>query len=373
MVRTDEFDYDLPEDLIAVTPVERRDESRLLVLDRGDGSVLHRCFGDLPDFLRPGDVLVMNDARVLPARLSARRETGGRVELLLVRRLEEGPREDRRWSAMVRGGRRLSPGEVLSLPGACRAIELCDRLAGGRWVVSLGPAAAERAILDAGSMPLPPYIVRSRRRRGMPEELPALDRERYQTVYAACDGAVAAPTAGLHFTEGLLDRVRERGVRTCTLSLLVGPGTFRPVKAVNAEEHELEAEFFRLPAGAARVVADALREGRRVVAIGTTTCRVLEHVARDGRWEEREGWTDLFVYPPYEFKVVDALVTNFHLPRSTLLMLVSALAGREPVLAAYREAVRLGYRFYSYGDAMFITPETPARVRRRELQGRQDA
>ncbi len=344
MTRVALFDYDLPEDLIAAVPAARRDESRLMVLDRQGGAMAHRRFFELPDLLRAGDLLVMNDARVLPARLSARRATGGAVEVLLVRPEGAGAC----WLAMLRSSGSLREGEALTGEGGAPDVTLVESRGQGCWSVELaGP-------LSGGRMPLPPYIVRSRRRLGLPEQMPELDAERYQTVYARREGAVAAPTAGLHFTDELLGRIRERGVTTCTLSLLVGPGTFRPVKCDEVEDHALDAEFYHLPQGTAEAVRAALSEGRRVVATGTTTCRVLEHVARTGRYEEHEGWTDLFIYPPFEFRAVGALITNFHLPRSTLLMLVAAFAGRERVLAAYAEAVREGYRFYSYGDAMLI-------------------
>ncbi len=344
MTRVSLFDYDLPEDLIAAVPAARRDESRLMVLDRASGATGHRRFFDLPELLRDGDLLVMNDARVLPARLNARRATGGAVELLLVRP-EDG---EGRWLAMLRSSGSLREGEVLAGEEGAPNVMLVEGRGEGYWLVEVaGPLAG-------GRLPLPPYIVRRRRRLGLPEQMPELDAERYQTVYARRDGAVAAPTAGLHFTDEVLARIRERGVQVRTLSLLVGPGTFRPVKCDEVEEHALDAEFYHLPAETAQAVRAALEEGRRVVATGTTSCRVLEHVARTGRFEEHEGWTDLFIYPPFEFRAVGALITNFHLPRSTLLMLVAAFAGRERVLAAYEQAVRDGYRFYSYGDAMFI-------------------
>jgi len=346
------FDYELPEELIAATPAARRDRSRLLVLERASGAVSHRRFSDLPGLLRRGDLLVMNDARVLPARLTARRRTGGALEILLVRPVEGRGEGGPLWLAMVRGGGRLAEGERVALQPDGPELRMVRRSRDGYWTVELGQEAP--ALLEAGSMPLPPYIVRARRRRGLPEEMPELDRERYQTVYARRDGAVAAPTAGLHFTEELLRRVEECGVERRMLTLLVGPGTFRPVRAAAVEEHRLDAEFFHLPGPTASAVGDALAQGRRVVATGTTCCRVLEHVARGGAWREQSGWTDLFIYPPFEFRAVGALITNFHLPRSTLLMLVCAFAGRQKVLAAYREAVREGYRFYSYGDAMFI-------------------
>jgi len=344
MTRVSLFDYDLPEDLIAAVPAARRDESRLMVLDREGGATAHRRFFDLPDLLRAGDLLVMNDARVLPVRLSARRATGGAVEVLLVR--PEGA--ERRWLAMLRSSGSLREGEALAGEEGAPDVTLVEKRGEGYWTVEVaGP-------LSGGRMPLPPYIVRQRRRQGLPEQMPELDAERYQTVYARRDGAVAAPTAGLHFTDALLGRVRQRGVEARTLSLLVGPGTFRPVKCEEVEDHALDAEFYHLPRETAEAVQAALSEGRRVIATGTTTCRVLEQVARTGRYEEHEDWTNLFIYPPFEFRAVGALITNFHLPRSTLLMLVAAFAGRERVLAAYERAVREGYRFYSYGDAMFI-------------------
>ncbi len=353
MMKTELFDYDLPEDLVAAVPAERREQARLLVLDRGSGAARHRRFHELPGLLDAGDVLVVNDARVLPARLAARRATGGAAEILLVRREGGTGAEGEPWLAMVSGSARLHEGETLVVEGSSEAITLRERKGDGYWVVSLEAGAAE-GLLGSGWMPLPPYVRRARRRLGMPERMPELDRDRYQTVFARRPGAVAAPTAGLHFTEDLLARVRQGGVEVCVLSLMVGPGTFRPVRSEDVEEHRLEAEFFHLPGETARAVEDALREGRRVIATGTTTCRVLEYVARTGRWAEQSGWTDLYIHPPFEFRVVGGLITNFHLPRSTLLMLVSAFAGRERVLAAYAEAVRERYRFYSYGDAMFV-------------------
>ncbi|MFO7830351.1 MAG: S-adenosylmethionine:tRNA ribosyltransferase-isomerase, partial [Desulfuromonadaceae bacterium] len=247
----------------------------------------------------------------------------------------------------------LRPGEVLALEGAGGRVELIEDRGGGHWTVRLPDGGAEAAMRE-GAVPLPPYILRARKDLGMPTRMPELDQERYQTVYAERPGAVAAPTAGLHFTPELLDELSAAGVEVHMLTLMVGPGTFRPVRAERAEDHDLEAERFRLPAETARAVARALEDGRRIIATGTTTCRVLEYVARRGEWDEQEGWTDLYIYPPFAFRVVDALITNFHLPRSTLLMLVSAFAGRESVLAAYEEAVRERYRFYSYGDAMLI-------------------
>ena len=354
MTGTDQFDYMLPEHLVAAVPAARRDESRLMVLDRASGALQHRSFRDLPDFLRRGDLLILNDARVLPARLKARRDTGGAVEVLLVRPAPAGARDGRQWLAMARSGGRLRPGEVLHLGEAGPGITMV-RPEGDGSIVALGDRQTPpQEVMARGTMPLPPYILKSRRRLGLSEQMPDLDRERYQTVFARREGAVAAPTAGLHFTDSLLERVRARGVHVCTLTLLVGPGTFRPVRTRRIEDHRLDAECYRMPAETARAVREALAEGRWVVATGTTCCRVLEHVARTGRWEGHDGWTDLYVYPPFEFRVLGALITNFHLPRSTLLMLVAAFAGLPQVRAAYRAAVEEQYRFYSYGDAMLI-------------------
>jgi len=358
MTDVSQFDYDLPEELVAVTPAERRDESRLLCMDRRTGVVSHGRFPDIAGLLRPGDVLVVNDARVIPARLAARRPTGGRVEALLVRPHggQTGDAQDElTWVALLNAGGSLKAGEELALDGSTARLRLVEDRGEGCWVVRLaGEGVSLARVLDAGTMPLPPYIRKARKARGMAPDLPELDRERYQTVFACHPGAVAAPTAGLHFTAALLDRLRAGGVQVCALSLLVGPGTFRPVHAARVEDHVLEAEFYHLPAETAAAVAAALAERRRVVATGTTCCRVLEYVAGRGDWREHSGWTDLYIHPPFEFRVVGALLTNFHLPRSTLLMLVSAFAGRERVLAAYQEAIAHRYRFYSYGDAMLI-------------------
>jgi len=356
------FDYELPGELVAPVPAQRRDESRLLALEQRSGAVTHLRFEELPRLLRAGDLLVVNDARVLTARLAARRSTGGKVDVLLVRQAAigpEGPRPciggDAVWLAMLRPSGRLKEGEVLHLERPGADVQLLQERGSGFWTVRFGDSAPPVGeILREGSMPLPPYILKARRRRGIPEQMPELDRTRYQTVFAKEPGAVAAPTAGLHFTKDVLDRLQDSGVLVRSLTLLVGPGTFRPVRTEQIEEHHLEPEFYHLPGETARAVASARREGRRVIATGTTCCRVLEYVARHGIWQEHSGWTDLFIYPPFEFKVVGALLTNFHLPRSTLLMLVCAFAGRERILSAYAEAIKEGYRFYSYGDAMLI-------------------
>ncbi|MDI3297693.1 MAG: tRNA preQ1(34) S-adenosylmethionine ribosyltransferase-isomerase QueA [Bacillota bacterium] len=342
----DEFDYDLPEELIAQEPLEPRDASRLMVLDRGRGSWEHRRFRDLVDILRPGDCLVLNDTRVRPARLLGRRASGGRVELLLLR-----PLEGDRWEVLGRPARRLRAGSLL-LFGAEEAGEeerleaevLANRGEGLLEVRFRYRGAWEELLRRLGQVPLPPYIRK-----------PLDDPERYQTVYAREPGSAAAPTAGLHFTPELLERLRRRGVEQVPLTLHVGLDTFRPVLEREVERHRMHAEFFTLSGSAAAAINRARAAGGRVVAVGTTVVRTLESVAGpDGRVEPRQGWTELFIYPGYRYRVVDALLTNFHLPRSTLLMLVAAFAGRDLVLAAYREAVRQRYRFFSFGDAMLI-------------------
>jgi len=341
-----DFDYELPRHLIAQHPLPERDLSRLMVLHRASRRIEHRRFRDLPDYLQPGDLLVLNDTRVIPARLVGTRATGGRVELLLIR-----PHGDA-WRAMVKCRGRLVPGEQLSLEGGALACRFLERLPGGEAVVAfdLEPDALMAKLDQVGRAPLPPYI---KRPKDHDPEAPA-DKERYQTVYARRPGAVAAPTAGLHFTERLLAALEAKGVERTTVTLHVGPGTFKPVRVERVEDHEMHAEWFEFPEAAARAIARARNRGGKIVAVGTTSTRVLEAAAREGHLSPRAGWTDLFIYPGFEFRLTDALVTNFHLPRSTLLMLVSAFAGREFILEAYEEAKRLGYRFYSYGDAMLI-------------------
>jgi S-adenosylmethionine:tRNA ribosyltransferase-isomerase len=347
----DDFDYDLPEDLIAQEPLARRDESRLLVLRRA-GGLAHHTFGELPSLLQPGDLLVLNDTRVLPARFFCRRVTGGLIEGLYLQPGAEGA-----WEVMLRNASRCRPGEQLSIEGRDgQLLELLDRCGGGRWRVRPLPEVDAAELLEGiGIMPLPPYI----RRDG--EDRPA-DRQRYQTVYARRSGAVAAPTAGLHFTEALLARLAERDIRTAHVTLHVGPGSFAPVTANDVAEHDMHSETYELSAETCRTVTEAKSAGRRIVAVGTTSVRVIETVARDhgGSLVAATGSTKLFVYPPAEFHVVDALITNFHLPRSTLLMLVAAFCdpggtgGRAMILDAYDEAAQHRYRFYSYGDAMLI-------------------
>jgi len=346
-METSLFDYYLPHDRIAQHPSDRREQSRLLRIDRASGAVEHRRFLDLPRLLRPGDLLVLNDTRVLPARLTLRRGTGARIDGLFVRALADG-----RWEMLLRGRGRLRPGEALVVDGAAeQGMQLIERGDDGVWTVAADPAVDPAALLDrVGRAPLPPYI----RRPHADEALGRADLERYQTVFARQPGAIAAPTAGLHFTPELIEDIRRREIGIAYLTLHVGLGTFKPVTAERVEDHRMHGERFSLSAATAEAVAAARREGRRVVAVGTTAVRVLEHVAREGGFRESEGETALFIHPPFEFRAVDALITNFHLPRSTLLMLVSAFAGRELVLRAYQEAIDAEYRFYSYGDACLI-------------------
>ena len=342
-MKTSDFYYDLPQELIAQTPLERRDASRLMTLDKATGAVSHRHFYELPQLLRQGDCLVMNDSRVLPARLIGHRlPGGGACEVLLLTDRGAG-----RWECLVRPGRKLKPGARVSFGDGSRlTAEVEAELSDGKRLVRFDYEGIFLEVLEAlGKMPLPPYIK---------EEL--RDPERYQTVYSRVNGSAAAPTAGLHFTPELLEQIREMGVKECWVTLHVGLGTFRPVKEEEIADHEMHSEFCMIPKETARIVNETKRAGGRVICVGTTSCRTLESFAReDGTLEERSGWTNIFIYPGYRFKTMDALITNFHLPESTLIMLVSALAGREHVLAAYEEAVRQRYRFFSFGDAMFIS------------------
>ena len=339
-MRKSDFYFDMPEELIAQTPLERRDSSRLLHLDKVTGALEHRHFYELLDYLREGDCMVFNDSRVLPARLIGARPTGGSVELVLLRDLGEG-----RWECLSRPGRKTKPGtEILFGNGELKAtVESVAE--GGNRIVRFDYEGIFLEVLERlGKMPLPPYIK---------EELQ--DSERYQTVYSREIGSAAAPTAGLHFTKELMEKIAAKGVKLCYVTLHVGLGTFRPVKAEEIEDHEMHSEFCIIPEETARIVSETKKKGGRVIAVGTTSCRTLESFAReDGSLPATSGWTNIFIYPGYTFKCIDALVTNFHLPESTLIMLVSALAGREHVLHAYEEAVKERYRFFSFGDAMFI-------------------
>ena len=339
-MKKSDFFFDLPEELIAQTPIAERDHSRLLHVDKHTGALEHRHFYDLPDYLHEGDCLVLNDSRVLPARLLGCRSSGGGVELVLLRDLGEG-----KWECLSRPGRKTKPGTELLFGDGELSATVLEVAEGGNRIVQFHYEGIFLEVLERlGKMPLPPYIK---------EELQ--DAERYQTVYSRELGSAAAPTAGLHFTEALLDQIRSKGVKVCTVTLHVGLGTFRPVKEDEIEDHEMHSEFCLVPEETARIVTETKKRGGRVVAVGTTSCRTLESFSHaDGTLDAASGWTNIFIYPGYRFKCIDALVTNFHLPESTLIMLVSALAGRERILNAYRTAVEERYRFFSFGDAMFI-------------------
>ena len=339
-MKKSDFYFDLPEELIAQTPIAQRDSSRLLHLSKITGEVEHRHFYELPQFLKPGDCLVLNNSRVLPARLIGTRPTGGSIELVLLRDLG-----DDRWECLSRPGRKTRPGQEIIFGNGELKATVEDVAAGGNRIVHFTYEGIFLEVLERlGRMPLPPYIK---------EELN--DPERYQTVYSKELGSAAAPTAGLHFTEELLDKIRAMGVTVTFVTLHVGLGTFRPVKEDEIEDHEMHSEFCIIPQETAEAVNRTKANGGRIIAVGTTSCRTLESFAgKDGTLEASSGWTDIFIYPGYQFKCIDALITNFHLPESTLIMLVSALAGRENILNAYKIAVCERYRFFSFGDAMFI-------------------
>ncbi|MCR5061153.1 MAG: tRNA preQ1(34) S-adenosylmethionine ribosyltransferase-isomerase QueA [Saccharofermentans sp.] len=341
-MKTSDFNYFLPEELIAQTPLTDRTASRLLVLDKNTGDVEHRHFRDIGDYLRSGDVLVVNNTRVIPARLlGVRSDTGSFVELLLLKRID-----DNHWETLVRPGKKVREGRRMTfIPGKLEA-ECESVMESGNRIIRFDFEGIWEEVLDeAGTIPLPPYIH---------EKLD--DPERYQTVYSKTSGSAAAPTAGLHFTEDLLESLKAKGVIVTELTLHVGLGTFRPVKAEDISEHEMHTEWYDFPKKASDIIRKARAEGRRIVSVGTTSTRVLETVAgKDPEMMPATGYTNIFIYPGYEFKCVDSLITNFHLPESTLIMLVSALAGRENVLKAYETAVKERYRFFSFGDAMFIT------------------
>lgn len=339
-MRTEDFYYDLPPELIAQEPVENRSSSRLMCLDKHSGAIEHKHFYDITDMLNPGDCLILNDTKVIPARLYGEREdTGGAIEFLLLNR-----RTADEWEVILRPGRRAKPGARFVFGNELRA-EVLEILDGGSRVVKFEYEGIFEEVLDRlGEMPLPPYITKKLE-----------DKSRYQTVYAKHSGSAAAPTAGLHFTPELLEKIKEKGVKIGFVTLHVGLGTFRPVKAENVDEHKMHSEFYILPQETAELVNVTKQSGGRVVSVGTTATRVLETAGADGLpLEAKSGWTDIFIYPGKKFNVIDALITNFHLPESTLIMLVSALAGRENVLAAYEEAVKQRYRFFSFGDAMLI-------------------
>lgn len=339
-MKVSDFNYNLPEELIAQVPIKKRDESRLMVLDKKSKTVEHKHFYDILDYLEPGDCLVRNNTKVIPARLYGIKETGANVEFLILNNIEGDV-----WESIVRPGNKLHVGTKVIFGDGILTAEVLDIMPGGTRKVKFYYDGIFNEILDQiGLMPLPPYIHESLK-----------EKERYQTVYAKYDGSAAAPTAGLHFTDELLEKVRAKGVEIANVTLHVGIGTFRPVKEDEVEKHDMHSEHFYIKQDDADKINKAKREGKRVISVGTTSCRVLESVAdENGFVREIEGDTKIFIYPGYKFKCLDALITNFHLPQSTLLMLVSALADREFILSAYEEAVREKYRFFSFGDAMFI-------------------
>ena len=339
-MKVTDFDYDLPKELIAQTPIEKRDESRLMVLDRSKETIEHRKFKDIVEYLKPGDVLVRNNTKVIPARLYGRKETGAHVEFLLLNNIEGDI-----WECIVRPGNKLHVGTKVIFGDGLLKGEVLETMDGGTRKVKFSYNGIFNEILDKiGLMPLPPYIHEALK-----------DNDRYQTVYAKYEGSAAAPTAGLHFTEELLQELQEKGIEIANVTLHVGIGTFRPVKEENVEEHKMHTEHFYIKKEDVEKINNAKKEGRRVIAVGTTSCRVLETIAdENGFVKETEEDTGIFIYPGYKFKCLDGLITNFHLPQSTLLMLVSALAGKDYIMRAYKEAVKEKYRFFSFGDAMFI-------------------
>ncbi|OGP80357.1 MAG: tRNA preQ1(34) S-adenosylmethionine ribosyltransferase-isomerase QueA [Deltaproteobacteria bacterium RBG_16_49_23] len=341
-MRIEEFDYTLPRSLIAQHPSPCRGESRLMVLGRSQGVIEHRNFGDIPDYLNSGDLLVMNNTRVLPARLIGHKETGGRVEILLVPSWNGAKGE---WEALVRNAGKVKGGVRIQF-GQDVYGELSGVKGGRAKITFTGGRPVEDLLREAGHIPLPPYIKR--------EDEP-LDRERYQTVIAEKDGSIAAPTAGLHFTQSMIRTLREKGVKITFITLHIGPGTFTPVKAEEVEEHRMDQEWVEITEEASEEIEETRMRGKRVIAVGTTTTRALESFSdREGRIKPGRAHVSLFIHPPYYFRAVDGLVTNFHLPKSTLIMLVSAFAGRDLILSAYQDAVKRKYHFYSYGDAMLI-------------------
>ena len=342
-----EFDYELPEELIAQMPADKRQNSRMLVMNRANHNIEHKHFYDIVDLIEPGSLLVLNDTKVLPARLRGEKETGAKIEIFLLKQTVEDC-----WDVLIKPSKRVKPGTVVKISDEL-SVEVLKRLEDdGEWSVKL---LFEGDVLDVlhrnGNIPLPPYIERK-----MPsDELKKLDFERYQTVYARDEGSVAAPTAGLHFTQEILKKLADKGVEIKYVTLNVGLGTFRPVKCENVLEHKMHSEAFEISEDTARAVTKAKKEGRKIIAVGTTTVRTLETAYKQfGEVKACHSASELFIYPPFEFKVVDNLITNFHLPKSTLLMLVSALAGKDFIFEAYREAIAQKYRFYSYGDCMYI-------------------
>lgn len=345
-MKLSEFDYELPEELIAQFPAQKRDFSRLLVLDKNSGNLEHKHFYDIVDYFDENDVLVLNNTRVIPARLFAHRQTGAHIEIFLLKEIKKNF-----WEVLLRPAKRVKNGDVLNVSPEL-TVEVVEKYDAGKALVKLVYEGDVFEVLDrVGKIPLPPYI----ERKMSDEQLEKLDYERYQTVYAKNKGSVAAPTAGLHFTEEILEKLKNKGVQVCYVTLNVGLGTFKPVNAENIEDHKMDNETFEISQQAAEIISAGMKSGKRIVAVGTTSTRTLETTFQKyGEIKAVKDSSEMFIYPGYEFKVVDALITNFHLPKSTLIMLVSALAGKDKIFAAYKSAIDNKYRFYSYGDCMFI-------------------
>lgn len=342
-MKTSDFDYELPEELIAQHPAAQRDHSRLLVMDKYTGAVEHRVFRDIVDYLHAGDVLVLNNTKVIPARIFGVKEGGtAKIEVLLLKRDDDLPNT---WEVLVHPGKRAKVGTVIDFGEGRLKGEVIANTSAGRKVTFHFDGIFEEILEELGTMPLPPYIH---------EQLE--DQNRYQTVYAKVDGSAAAPTAGLHFTTELLETLRQNGVEIEEVLLHVGLGTFKPVSEEDIEDHEMHSEYYEISQETADRINKAKAEGRRIISVGTTSTRALESAAKDGRLQAGSGWTNIFIYPGYKWQIIDGLITNFHLPKSTLMMLVSALSTREHILAAYKEAAAQRYRFFSFGDAMFINP-----------------
>jgi len=336
-----DFYFELPEELIAQHPLEKRDNSKLLVLDKSSGEIEHKKFKDILEYFSPGDCLVLNDTRVIPARLFGKRiDTGSSIEFLLLKRVSSD-----KWETLVKPGKKAKVGSIIDFGDGILKGEIVSIEDGGNRIIKFDYNGVFEEILDKlGEMPLPPYIK---------EKLD--DKERYQTVYSKNEGSAAAPTAGLHFTEDLIEQIKQKGVCIANITLHVGLGTFRPVKAENIEEHQMHSEYYEISEESAKIINNAKKNGNKIFAVGTTSVRTIEsNVSDTNLVEAKKGWTDIFIYPGYKFKIIDNLITNFHLPESTLIMLTSALAGRDNILNAYNEAVRLQYRFFSFGDAMLI-------------------
>jgi S-adenosylmethionine:tRNA ribosyltransferase-isomerase len=361
-LRLSDFDYELPRELIAQHPTQVRDESRLLVLNRRTGAIEHRNFFNIVEYLNKGDVLVLNDTKVIPVRIIGRRKTGARVEALLcgsavtppLQGLPQRQTDGNNWYAMLNTNARLKVGEQIIFENGAIIGTLLNRPDPKQWIIDFEPEENFMAVLNrVGRMPLPPYIKRTSGET-CNETILKEDRERYQTVFARWEGAIAAPTASLHFTSSLLEKIKAAGIELVFVLLHVGPGTFLPIESEDVEKHVMQKEYYEISKDAAHAIRQAKDDGRRVVAVGSTSCRALETIAKNSIIQASSGWTDLFIYPPYKFKTVDALITNFHLPKTTLLLMVSAFAGRKEILTAYETAKKEGYRFYSYGDAMLI-------------------